>query len=126
MFSAGPWLYSVVNFAGSSLVVAAYVAGLVITFRRWHLGAGARLAAIGFALLVFTLVGNLIFYSLQGFIFSGSSDDALFLRLAAVGALTALLSAAGVVLVVLGLRTALVEITRLRAEPRELREADMR
>jgi len=126
MTAGTPWLYMLVQVAGTSLVAATYFAGLIIALRRWHLGTGARLASAGFALLVFTLVIGLVFYQVQGIVFDSSNSDTMFLRLAAFGALTSLLSTIGSVFVVLGLRSALTKIARLEAEPHELRSTDLR
>ena len=119
MLSGPNWLYSAVHLAGASLIGAVYVAGLVVTLRRWHVGMAPRLGGIGFGLVLLGMVGQqvfAVFLSLFGAVGgSGATEaEAMFLRLAVVSAVTVLLSAAGHLLIVLALRTALRDFERSR------------
>ena len=112
------WLLAAAQVAGVSLIAAVQVAGLVVTLRRWHLGPAARLAAVGFGLLLLGTVGNQILFNVVPALFSASDGGTLpFLRIAAVLSFGFLLNAAAMTLIVLGLRSALTTAARAGHEP---------
>lgn len=109
------WLYTFVSLAGASLVAAAYIFGLVVTLRRWHLGMAARLGAIGFGLLLIDTVGMHLFSRFQSFLFPTGDTTDILQWLAVAQSVTALLSATGLVLIAFALRTALNDVARLQS-----------
>lgn len=114
---APTWLYSIVHLAGASLIAAIYVAGLVVSLRRWHLGMASRLGGIGFGLLLFgdviQLVSNFLL-PLIGASSGANQTDGLFFRMTVVASFNVLVSGAGLLLLVFALRTALRDYERAR------------
>lgn len=108
-------LYSVVYLAGGTLIAAVQIAGLVVCLRRWHVGMGARLGAIGFGLLlcstasqqVFNFVGRLLIGPSAG----GSMESFLRVQMVVMSACV-LMTAAGYLTLLLALRSALVDSER--------------
>lgn len=109
------WLYTFVYLAGTALVAAAYIFGLVVTLRRWHVGMAARLGAIGFGLLLIAIVGMQLFSLLQPFVFPADNSSNILQWLAVTQSMAVLLNTTGIVLIVLALRTALNDAARLRS-----------
>lgn len=121
--SAEPtWLYMFAEMVDVLLMTIAYTFGLVVALRRWHLGNGARLAAAGFVLQAVTLIGSQLAFRLLSF----ADLPSILWQYTVLLSLVTLLNVTGIALIVLGLRSALQEVSRLRAEPHPLRETDLR
>ena len=111
--SAQPvWLTTFLWIASSSLVAAVYVAGLVVTLRRWHLGMAPRLGAIGFGLLLAGSVLQLLFHAVLQRFLNPSDSSTFVVRLAVASSIFTLLSVTGLGLIVVALRTALRDYER--------------
>jgi hypothetical protein len=87
------------------LAAVIYVAGLVVTLRRWHYGMGARLGAVGFGLLTLNIAAvqtaSLVLWLLGAYSAGGLPWPML------LSSVSAILIAAGHVALVLALRSAL-------------------
>lgn len=113
MTAGQTWLYYAVQFAGVSLIAAVYVAGLVVTLRRWHLGMPPRLGALGFGILLLSFVAQHLVNLVLGFAGVNGADAAtVMFRITVTNSGSVLAMTAGHVLIVLALRAALRDAER--------------
>lgn len=110
------WLYVVTYLAGALLTALVYAAGFLITIRRWHDSAAARLAATGFGLLLLNAVFSqslaMLFWLLP---MSASGGDRF--QMIALNSFSALVVAGGHVLLVLAVHRFLTERAATNDEP---------
>ena len=111
------WMWSLLTFTTTPLIAAVYVAGLVVTLRRWHLGTAPRLGAIGFGVLLVGYVGQMAMNVVVP-LFVGSSGttatESVMLGMVLTSAVGVILSVAGHLLIILALRGALIDFERSR------------
>lgn len=113
--SATPdWLYAFVYLAQASLVGAVYVAGLVVTLRRWHLGRAPRLAAVGFGLLLVETVLWQVFSAVRPLLLGDDAASGVAAQFAVFQSAMTLVSFAAFTLIVVAIRTALRDYERAR------------
>jgi hypothetical protein len=114
MMSAIPdLLFTVTRTTPSLLIFTVMVAGMVICFRRWHLGPGARLAGIGFAIAALNSLGStLVSYVIpMRTSFNDPEGNILFHVYITLPTLVALVAFS---LIVAGLRSTLQELSHFR------------
>ncbi|MGC1273110.1 MAG: hypothetical protein WBC44_05345 [Planctomycetaceae bacterium] len=107
------WLYGLVNLVSASLIIAMYLAGLVISLFRWNDGVTPRLATIGFGLMLLSNVANQILYR---FFFDGWGNESMFYWLMVLNAATTLLNLTAWALLLVALRRAFLDAARWRSE----------
>ena len=114
------WLYYATFLIGATLLAGIYLAGLVVCLRRWHLGTAARLAGVGFGLLLIETVAVQLFQVAVPLLF-GNDGSQTIARMAVFHSAMVLLAAAGMILVLLGFRRALADyaLSRSILEPEE-------
>lgn len=110
-------LSTVSSYAGIGLIFIADIVGLVVVLRRWHLGTGARLAAAAFAMTLVAYAVGWLYPMLVPFVADGTDNDSLYLQIAVFSAVSTLLHLAAWVLLILGVRTMLNDVARLRSMP---------
>ena len=113
MSASSDWLYPFVYLVGASLVAAVYVAGIVVTLRRWHLGVAPRLAAAGFGILLFEAVAGQVFNVVRPLLFGNDVSNTM-AQFAVFQSAMTLLSVSAFTLIVLSIRTALRDLERAR------------
>lgn len=114
MSSIPDWIYALNRFAHGSLIFATFVWGAIVCFRRWHVCSGARLAGVGFVIAALNTAASQLFALFLSRILNSDANDSPMLWLNVYSAVTTLLHVGSFALIVLGLRSALVDVAKFR------------